>query len=471
MNLRHYIDEELALLLEAVSASESALTINEVAKNVQLDISDKTLQRRLKRLVSEGKITTEGSGRGLKYKASENSLIKSSKPEDLISEPAVMTGNIIFSQESLRKLERLDTPSFARDKVSYDTSLVEKYVPNTTRFVSPELSSRLVEMGKRFNSKLAAGTYAKDIAQRLLIDLSYNSSRLEGNTYSILDTEKLLEIGEVADGKMDEETIMLLNHKEAILFLIENAEELTISPFVIRNIHQLLSQDLLDEPYMSGQIREKEVKITMTSYLPVSGFQLLEELFTLLLRKASQITDPFEQSFFLLIHLSYLQAFIDVNKRTARLSCNLPFIKDNLCPLSFVDVPKDDYLRSLVYFYETGDHQPCLEVFMWAYERSSQQYTVVEKSMGKIDAYRIKYRAKRKEVIGRIIRDMVVGANIAIILEQFCLENKIENPDKFISIVTVELSKLHSGAILTLGVTESTFIDWQAKYKKSQEFK
>ena len=84
------------------------------------------------------------------------------------------------------------------------------------------------------------------------------------------------------------------------------------------------------------------------------------------------------QSFFLLVHLSYLQAFEDVNKRTARLTCNIPFIKGNLCPLSFTDVPQEDYFKALLYFYETNEVQPALELFEWAYKKSCEQYDVVK---------------------------------------------------------------------------------------------
>jgi Fic family protein len=261
---------------------------------------------------------------------------------------------------------------------------------------------------------------------------------------------------------------MILNHKEAILFLIENAEEISVTPFVIRNLHQLLSQDLLSDSSSCGKIRQIEVKITKTSYLPLNSPQQLEELFTLLLRKAVKINDPFEQSFFLFMHLSYIQAFEDVNKRTARLSCNLPFIQENLCPLSFVDVPRDDYVKTLIYFYETGDYIPALEVFLWAYERSCEQYKVVEQSIGVIDSYRIKYRSERKQVIGEIIRGMIVGVEVQAHLELFCTENKIQNADKFISITTVELDKLHSGAIISLGVTENIFLIWKEKFDTSK---
>ncbi|UGA57346.1 Fic family protein [Vibrio sp. VB16] len=455
------IEQELELIQSIVDRASEPLSRSDIKKLLPFDTTEKTLQRRLKRLTDELRIATSGQRSGLRYL----SLIetKDTLPETSENE-SVHDNGILFSQASLKKLEHLETPSYARAKVCYDLSLVENYIPNKTRYIPEKFAFKLRGLGKRFNKKLAAGTYAKDIAQRLLIDLSFNSSRLEGNTYSILDTEKLLQVGEAADGKFDEETVMILNHKEAILFLIENAEELSVTPFVVRNLHQILSQDLLSNSSACGQIRQVEVSITKTSYMPLNAPQQLEEWFILLLRKAEKIDDPFEQSFFLLMHLSYLQAFEDVNKRTARLSCNLPFIQQNLCPLSFVDVPKGDYIKSLIYFYETGDHIPALEVFAWAYERSSHQYEVVEKSVGVIDSYRIKFRSERKQVIGQIIREMIVDDEVQTQLEQFCVKHQIKDADKFISIATVELDKLHSGAIVSLGVTEKMFIAWKEKF-------
>ncbi len=131
-----------------------------------------------------------------------------------------------------------------------------------------------------------------------------------------------------------------------------------------------------------------------------------------------------------------------------------------------MDVPRDDYMRTLIYFYETGDYAPALEVFIWAYERSSDQYKVVEKSIGIIDSYRIRYRSERKQAIAQIIKEVIVGDKAQSHLEQFCAENNIQDADKFISIAIVELEKLHSGAIISLGVTENMFRTWKEKFDR-----
>ena len=119
-----------------------------------------------------------------------------------------------------------------------------------------------------------------------MIDLSYNSSRLEGNTYSRLDTQKLVEEGISAEGKVHEETVMIMNHKEAILFLVENAQDIELNSLTIRNLHYLLSQDLLANPEACGNIRTLEVDIGHPTYRPLGNPHVLKELFELILQKA-----------------------------------------------------------------------------------------------------------------------------------------------------------------------------------------
>ena len=344
--------------------------------------------------------------------------------------------------------------------MSYNRDFLDSYVPNQNQYVPKKSREALFQKGKRFDEQLAAGTYARQICQRLLIDLSYNSSRLEGNTYSRLDTQKLVEEGIIAEGKVHEETVMIMNHKEAILFLVENAQDIELNSLTIRNLHYLLSQDLLANPEACGNIRTLEVNIAQSTYKPLSNPHILKELFELILQKAKKIKDPFEQSFFLLVHLSYLQAFEDVNKRTSRLSCNIPFIKNNLCPLSFTDVARDDYTAALLTIYEKNDTGPMLELFAWAYSRSCEQYGVVKKSLGEIDAFRIQYRQQRKAVMGQIVKHGLHGSAAKELIESYCQEQGIEDIDKFTAMTLADLSTLHAGAIIGLGITEAQLETW-----------
>lgn len=456
------IKEQLDSILRCLNEIGQPVSAGVLESHLRIDIHAKTLQRRLKKLVDSGLVIAAGGKKSRTYQSASFSADDHVTEHEAVSASANPKGvtHVIFSDKSLAKLAYLDTPTYGRVKSTYQVALLEKYVPNKTWYVPLAVRKKLYKMGKRFNQVLAAGTYAKQIGQRLLIDLSYNSSRLEGNTYSKLDTQKLIEHGLSAEGKIQEETVMIMNHKEAIAFLVENADELSLTPFTIRNVHYLLSQDLVTNPKACGRERETEVTIGKSAYKPLAQPHQLREYLAMLLLKAEQINDSFEQSFFLLMHLSYLQAFEDVNKRTARLSCNIPFIRQNLCPMSFVDVPQEDYFKALLYFYETNELLPALELFEWAYKKSCEQYEVVKESLGEIDAYRIQHRAARKEAMGQIIRNNIIDKKLHEFLSDYCGENNIEQPEKFIAMTITDLMHLHEGAIIGLGVTEAMFKNW-----------
>ena len=447
------IEQQNAEIITLLGKHPEGLSRGQISKELNFFINYKTLQRRLTALASDGRIVRTGDRKATRYYSLEAS-IETTKGhlKDRITS--------IFSPKSQKKLKFLDTPLQIREKVSYNHDFLDSYVPNQSQYVPTKIRNALFAAGKRFDEELAAGTYARQICQRLLIDLSYNSSRLEGNTYSRLDTQKLVEEGITAEGKVNEETVMIMNHKEAILFLIENAQDIELNSLTIRNLHHLLSQDLIANPEACGNIRAVEVDIGQSTYKPLDNPHALKERFELILQKAKKINAPFEQSFFLLVHLSYLQAFEDVNKRTSRLSCNIPFIRGNLCPLSFTDVARDDYTAALLAIYERNDIEPILELFAWAYSRSCEQYGVVKKSLGEIDAFRIQYRQQRKAIMGKIVKHGLHGSAAEQLLENYCQEQEIEDIDKFTAMTLADLSTLHPGAIVGLGITEAQLEKW-----------
>ena len=440
-------------ILATLEKNPEGLSTSQISELIGFSRNYKTLQRRLVAMAGDGIIQKVGEKKARKYYP-----IKASKKDNngYLTDKA----HEVFSPESQNILKFLDTPPHGRPKMSYNRGFLDSYDPNKTAYVPEKVRKQLYKAGKRFDKALAAGTYAREICQRLLIDLSYNSSRLEGNTYSRLDTQKLVEEGITAQGKVHEETVMIMNHKEAILFLVENAQDIELNSLTIRNLHHLLSQDLLANPGACGNIRSIEVNIGQSTYKPLNNPHLLKELFELILLKARKIEDPFEQSFFLLVHLSYLQAFEDVNKRTSRLSCNIPFIKGNLCPLSFTDVSRDDYTAALLAMYEKNNVEPMLELYTRAYMRSCEQYGVVKKSLGGIDAFRIQYRQQRKEVMGLVVKNGLHGKKAEDYIENFCGQNGIDETAKFIAMTLVDLSTLHAGAIIGLGITEAQLEAW-----------
>lgn len=171
--------------------------------------------------------------------------------------------------------------------MGYSQQCLETYVPNITSYLSAAEKQQLAEAGKTARQHEPAGTYAKDILQRLLIDLSYNSSRLEANTYSLLDTQRLLSAGLAAENKSAKDAQMIVNHKEATEFLVANTHEIGFNRYKILNIHALLSNNLLSDPASSGRLRKFSVGIEQSVFIPLGIPQVIEEMFDMILEKVS----------------------------------------------------------------------------------------------------------------------------------------------------------------------------------------
>ncbi|OJX77432.1 Fic family protein [Magnetospirillum sp. 64-120] len=265
-------------------------------------------------------------------------------------------------------------PPNQRGTVGYKFEFLSGYRPNIDRWISAEESALLLKAGG--GRRLEASTYSRAIAQKLLVDLAYASSALEGNTYTYLDTKVLIEYGQAAEGKALDETVMILNHKEAITYLIDNIDDIEVNVREIKTLHALLSRGLSNmDPREVGVIRRTPVDgIDGSAYLPMAIPQKLEEELEQIALKAAEIRDPFEQSLFLMAFISYLQAFRDVNKRTGRLACNIPLLKNGLAPLSFMDVDKRKYVKGLLGVYELNRTDILKDAYIEGYVKSAKRY-------------------------------------------------------------------------------------------------
>ena len=447
-------------IFEIISRYPKGLSRGEIKQLIPFPINYKTLQRRLSGLMEEGRVNRAGNRKSARYYPLKTTSDKNKGQ-------FVPKNEGIFSQNSLKKLKFLDTPAHSRKLISYRREFLESYDPNLTFYIPNDLQESLSSRGRLFERTLVAETYSWGlIYERVLIDFSFNSSRLEGNTYSLHDTEKLLQEGTSADGKMTEEAVMILNHKEAISYLVDNAQEIDLNSFTILNLHNLLSQDLIINPQARGNIRQIEVSIEKSSYRPLVNQFELKELFELVLLKAGKIQNPFEQSFFILIHLSYLQALENTNNRTSRLACIIPFIKNIICPLNFTDIPSDGYIRALLAIYEKNEIEPMLDLFCWAYTRSCQQFQAMTETRNELDPYKIQTRSHRKMVMGEIIRSGLHGKALEKHIEEFSQTMDIQESDKFMAIILMELDTLHEGSIIGLGVSLAEFNSWLSYQKK-----
>lgn len=366
----------------------------------RLDAPPSTLRRALLRLVDQQRLVRHGGGRSTRY-----ALAQAAQP--LLA--AEQTPSLVpWSPASQPVRERLRTPLGAREPVSYDRALVDQYVPNSTSLLPPALAQELYLLG-RMTDQQPAGTYARNVLEQLLIDLSWSSSRLEGNRLTRLDTEALFKSG-VAGG--DRDAVMLLNHKQAIEFMVDTVPLRGLKLDVISNLHAVLMQDLLEDDTALGTIRRKVVRISDTVYVPTQMPQLLQEMLDLILHKAARVNNPLEAAFFLWINLAYLQPFEDGNKRVSRLAANIPLMIFNCAPLSFLDVDRNDYADAMLGVYELREVAPAADLFAWTYRRSCAKYAVVQQSMGIADPVRLKFRAQLTEAMGRIVRDKASMAQV-----------------------------------------------------------
>ncbi|HET9236218.1 MAG TPA: Fic family protein [Oligoflexus sp.] len=440
--------DEINIHLIAGAAGLSSANVND----------RRAIQRALKRLLDQGKIEARGQARARSYISAE--------PINHEVRPGF--AGIPLSQASESLLNYVSQPMQARIPTGYSKDFLGSYQPNRTYYLSENQRSDLLKIGRIENRDQPAGTYARTILNRLLIDLSWNSSRLEGNTYSLLETKRLIEFGENATGKDASEAQMILNHKEAIEYIVESAVEEPISAHTICSVHALLSDNLLGDPGASGRVRQILVGVSGTTYIPLSNPHLLQEMFQVFTNKLNLIKDPFEQSFFSLVHLSYLQAFEDVNKRTARMVSNIPLIKKNLNPLSFADVDRDAYITALLGIYEKNDVSLLRDLYLWAYKRSAQRYSAIQEAMGEPNILKMKFRSLIHEIVRTIILQKLHGSEtvekIKNILEETGLSES-ERSDIF-KIVETEILSLHAGNIARFKVRPSEFQEWESQSRK-----
>jgi Fic/DOC family len=454
----------------ALAQHPEGLALAELQLLLEGAVSRRSLQRLIDQWLQRQAIRAEGQRRGRRYfnsaLADSHVITPPTGQITMASTPPVVQQSIPLSTAGHDVQDIVRRSIADRVPIGYERSFLERYIANNTAYLTDALRSHLHELGRTPGEQRPAGTYARDILDRLLIDLSWSSSRLEGNTYSLLDTRELIERGTAAPGKDARETQMILNHKAAIEFLVGSAEEIGVNRYTVTNLHALLADNLLEDPRKTGRLRENPVAIGASTYIPTAIPQLIEEMFGRLLEIGGTIRDPFEQSFFLLVHISYLQPFVDVNKRTSRLASNIPLIKRNLVPLSFIDVPEQTYIDGLLGVYELNRIELLRDVFVWTYERSARRYKTVRDSLPEPDPFRLKYRAALTEVVGEVVRQGL-PATLDMLTKTSRQVVPAEDLERFIQLALNELNGLHEGNIARLRIRPSEFDRWASRYKRT----
>ena len=290
--------------------------------------SDSTMKRLLSAAVKEGNVETAGRGPATKYKLTPQAHV--TMPLDLAT----------YFDKDIDEREVQE---------SFNFDLIRDVLPKVEIFTKEELevlNAAQMEFEKNTEG-MTELEYRKEM-ERLGVDLSWKSSQIEGNTYSLLETERLLKDKQTASGKTKEEAIMLLNHKDALDFVLDIPDYLKeLSVHRIEDIHSILTKEL----EVDRNIRHRRVGITGTNYRPLDNeFQIreaLEDTCTLVNGK----DNVFEKALLTLVLLSYIQAFVDGNKRTARITSNAILIANGYCPISFRTVDSIDYKKAMLMFY------------------------------------------------------------------------------------------------------------------------
>lgn len=456
--------ENLNDILQAVGRSPAGASIEEIGAALKVRLPRRTLQRHLARLMEEKRLIVDGRARGSRYRLPAiNAEANIRDADDTVEARGEIYVPISPEAEAIKRAIR--KPVQNRRPVGYNREFLETYRPNQTFYLSEETRRRLFELGRSANSERPAGTYVRQIYDRLLIDLSWNSSRLEGNTYSLLETERLIQLGEAAEGKDAQEAQMILNHKAAIEMLVEQADEIGFNRYTVLNLHAQLSDNLLD-PQSSGRLRIIPVGVDGSVYHPLEVPQLIEECFQKIFDIAASISDPFEQAFFAMVHLPYLQAFEDVNKRVSRLAANIPLIRDNLCPLSFVDVPQRAYVDGLLGVYELNRVELLRDVFVWAYQRSCARYSALRRSLGEPDPFRLRYRAMVAETVAEIVKSRMDQKAASDFIKQRAGQiGTQDDRTRFVEVAETEIRNLHEGNIARYRLRPSEYRSWMETWR------
>ena len=309
------------------------------------------MKRNIAMLVKAGDVIVEGKARATRY--------------------------VLSPQAHLLMPLDLDT-YFSRDiderqvQTSFNFELINEQLPKVELFTNDELSLLMsLQHEFRYNiEEMSATEYRKEM-ERLGIDLSWKSSQIEGNTYSLLETERLLRESKTADGKTREEAVMLLNHKDALRFILDNPDylqELTVSR--IEDIHTLLTNNLS----VDRGIRHRRVGITGTNYRPLDNEFQIREAMRDTCNLINMKSNVFEKALLTLVLLSYIQAFTDGNKRTARITSNAVLIANGYCPLSFRTVDSIDYKKAMLIFYEQNNLYAFKQIFIQQYQFAVKEY-------------------------------------------------------------------------------------------------
>lgn len=407
---------------------------------IRESVSESTVLRRLDLGVNRGLLIRSGSTSNTTYVASDK-----------------------LRMQVVRN--RLSVDHSKRARVGYNEDFLEEYVPNVSSYLNPNDLARLHSRcppGSAPLSKLDSHEVSM-----FMCDISYASSRLEGNEYDYASTIRLAEHNIEMHGGTHSNKVMILNHHEAARYIIDSAREADeffgINQHVLRGIHSLLSHDLLADPLMCGALRTKPIQIWQSAYIPMDIPEVIAKNFNKIIEKANQINDPYEKSFFLLVHLPYLQPFEDCNKRSSRVMCNIPLLQAGITPVSWIDITNKhrEYTDAVISIYEFNDTLMLSEIFVDSFMRSTERFALMSRQKAP-DPIASIYRPEIKATIRAQILDGVESISPRVSVDHL--------PDYMDYIANeIELIKKNEMLAVRYGINTSAIRSWMESLSSSAE--
>ena len=409
----------IRMVAEFVASRQEPTTRSDVIQGLKLTESPSTVYRWLNDAVSQGLVHRTGDLKSAAYNAS-----------------------VTLRAEIMRRNVRQDVNN--RPRVGYITEFMESYQPGTSHYLDKNDLAKL--MARCPPGTMPMANFSDHELSMFMNDLSYSSSRLEGNQYDLAGTIALLE-HDIANASLPlRDKIQIINHRQACRFLIDGVrdsvrdgtESFQLSSTNVRSVHLLLASDLLGDQQLCGTLRTKQVGIRSSSYVPLAIPAQIKHEFEKMIAKANRIKNPFEQAFFLLVHMPYIQPFADCNKRTARVVCNLPLLRGGITPLSWLDTDQRDYTEACLAIYEHNDPALMAEVFVHSFMRAAERFSDMQRQR-EPDPISAMYRPEIRDTIrARILHD-----------EEYISPNiSLDNAADFLAYVDTELGQMCLNSML-----------------------
>ena len=340
----------IAILLEKGSMQSSSI-FEELIK-VGEEVAFVTVKRELSKMVKQKALIVSGSGRSVNYEVS-------------------VIGRMFFDVDTQAYCSIDPDKRYGLKQYNFDLfASIPVDIFTETEIKRLNLST---EKYKLRANNLSATIQKKEL-ERFVIELSWKSSKIEGNTYTLLDTEKLILENKKAEGKTNEEAQMILNHKDAFEFIYKNSEHFKL---ITKNNLEELHTILIKELGIGGGLRKNMVGITGSIYKPLDNAYQINDALDSLVSAISRAESPYVKALIALIGISYIQPFQDGNKRTGRLMANAILLAYGLPPLSYRSVEEEEYRKAILSFYELNTIVPIKKIFIDQYDFTAQNYTIV----------------------------------------------------------------------------------------------